>query len=268
MGRIEVEAILFGTRPVPKYGMATFPVELLHSLRAQLMTDSIPLRIEHDARDEFEPRLLEAEVRPTSDGHWELWTRFEVDELEWERVGVRSGMSISFFASLTPFDSTSGKPQLLLAGEASSFQPHELLAAARILSRSANVSTALLFQFSDEAQQAVIVVSLSLELLKGIGTNALYDALKYLLELRRSKVGETSATTEFEFKSRTEVGLNGKITERTALLRTNDPDMLNSALETLRSVFDTDAELSEFNTGSGNWEEIRIRRHDGPTRNH
>jgi hypothetical protein len=184
--RVQVEAILATTRPIPGRGVA-LGENVIERIAEEVLAGVIPMAGHHDVRLKLDAEILAAEARRVPDGTVAAWVRLDVDSDAWAELGDVRGMSISALEPIVRADGPSDKPTVTISADAVHFDDESLGEARAILATEYAVSTGRLYQFADLPPAKVIVdlLAAALPILQGVAGSALWDGLKVFLTRRR-----------------------------------------------------------------------------------
>ena len=97
-----VRELMATTELIPAYGGFRLPREKLEELARALRSQSVPMRLFHDAREPAYVENVDPEIRERPDGEYELWVEFDVEEEGWAKYeaerdaqGGRGGLSFT-----------------------------------------------------------------------------------------------------------------------------------------------------------------------------
>jgi hypothetical protein len=250
--RVEVEAIVTTSQPVPAYGGVQLDESVLYDIAEAIRSGSLPMLIGHDIRRPLNPTILDVQVRQRPDGYKEVWIRFIVDADAWaqfeeERAafGAPGGFSFAFsepIADLPPLANESVAP-VAIEADASHWSDEDLLAAAEDFRAIGPVHVGRRYQFAFEPLAIVILTLILAPIVTGLITNAIYDGLKRFL-----RGGER---TIFQFRIEREDGSNVD-----ARLETDDAEVLRHAIDAFDQLANAD-QLNEWNEDDQTWEELQ-----------
>jgi hypothetical protein len=221
---------------VPVFGGVQLTEQVLRELAEALSDGTVPMLANHDPRRPIEAKILIAEVRPTERGGKGVWMEVEVP------AGAMDGMGgFSFGASVTAFSvGPTGVPTVGLFADPSRNTEAEVEEAANALAAAGvRVEGGVYLQFA-LSPEAVVLLTIGLELLVSLGGAAIWDGLKKLVHR-----GEPN-----ELRFQVDRPDGEKVT---ALVRTTDPDVAKAAIEELAPAVRDAVRLSY---GSDGWKEI------------
>lgn len=179
------------TDRIPAYGGIRLAPEVLESMAQSLRSQSVPMRLFHDAGQPIEVENVNAKVRQRPDGEHELWVEFDVEEEGWARYEAErdaqnapGGLSFTFAEPIAQLTSGArpGLDSIEIAADAHHFSDNEILAAAREFTNAGNVQVSRLYQFSAVPAALVLIQFTFQELAQippGIISAWLYDALQH-----------------------------------------------------------------------------------------
>lgn len=231
-GWVEIEGVLMTTEPIEAYGGVQFHLETLESIVAQLESGEVPLAIDHDHAQELRARSLGARILPRPDGFHELRVKWAVHPEDAQAVQSRRGLSAAITHEIPGRD----KPAIVegeVTGDHAWFADDVIEHAGEILAiggpRRDRIHVARLLQFSF-IPDAQIYLAAFIETASTVGigilTNAMWDALKFLLANRRTPPGaDPLAPTRINLEMRSE-GRKFK-----AVVETSDPEVAREAVE-------------------------------------
>jgi hypothetical protein len=147
-------------------------------------------------------------------------------------------------AAITPLEpeewAAPDRPQVSVATDAARFLTDDLIAALQLVSRQFPVSGTHLFQFS-ALSSARVIIDVSWPLIVALGPNlaasAIWDGLKYLVlrsRIRSPQVDPSAAPTGVVDLPIFEFDVSGADFTARAVVRTEDPEVLNNAMAALR----------------------------------
>lgn len=225
MSRVEIEAIVATSRPLPAYGGVQLADPVLEALALALRLGRIPMLVQHDVRRPMDAIVLEAEVREARDGYKEVWVHLDVDATDWETfdreriaAGAPGGFSFACSEPLTTLDRLPNAPDTMLhlAADASHWSDDDLIAAAQELRSVGSVRVGRRYEFASDPAAVVVLELVISQVILGVLANALYDALRRFLRPARPTI--------FQFR----VGRDGTSVE--ARLETDDSHALREAI--------------------------------------
>ena len=85
--------VMATTDQIPAYGGFRLEPDDLESLAQSLRSQSVPMRLFHDAREPLYVENVDAEIRQRPDGEYQLWVEFDVEEEGWARYEAERGGS-------------------------------------------------------------------------------------------------------------------------------------------------------------------------------
>lgn len=251
--KVLVEGFVTTSAAVEKYdGVVISPSTLENVARDFLQIEY--MNLEHDSRERIEIRVLAAEVRRTETSIPGVWVMYGVDEDEWQRVGGRLGFSISVIQTILHPDPSSEKPAVLIAFEAGCFPASSVDAAVAALHPRTNLSVGLLYQFTEEAQRAKVVIEFVVTTLQSLGVNVLYDALKAVLVKQPTE--PPAAPTVFDFKMKEKVSKGKRHRTVTARLETDDTELLREAVAGLTAALSRGGDVLSFDNEERGWKKL------------
>jgi hypothetical protein len=248
MPDVTVVARIAGTAPMEKYGGVALDVRVLHQMATALNAGGLPMNFGHSPLEPIEVKNVQAAVVETEDGQQALDATFDVDADAWARVqerfdeaGVRGGFSFS--AGEKQLGAASGeKPIVSLAADAAAFTDEDRAAAWRFLEQSGPAEVSRLYQFDAQEILRVIVDvwAIAGPFIVNVASSGIYDALKLLVQRHRDP-------TVIELREhRSDGGYS------TAVIRTDDPEMLRTALDSLSGS--PTGDLKRFDETAGRWQ--------------
>src|SRR5450755_662725 len=126
------------TDPNPAYGGIQLPRETLEGIAQTLRSQSVPMRLFHDAREPVYVENVDPEVRERPDGGYELWVKFDVEEEGWARYeaerdarGAPGGLSFTLAETIAETQTETAPVSVVVAADAGHFSDYQILAAAR-----------------------------------------------------------------------------------------------------------------------------------------
>jgi len=183
--------VLATTDQIPAYGGIRLAPEALESMAQSLRSQSVPMRLFHDAGQPIEVENVDAEIRQRPDGEYELWVEFDVEEEGWARYEAErdaqnapGGLSFTVAEPIAQLTSEArlGLDSIAIAADAHHFSDDEILAAAREFTNAGNVRVSRLYQFS-AAPAALVLIQFAFQELAqippGIISAWLYDASQH-----------------------------------------------------------------------------------------
>lgn len=248
MPELTVVARIAGTEPMEKYGGVALDVRVLHQMATALNAGRLPMNFGHSPLEPIDVKNVHAEVVETEHGQHALDATFDVDADAWARVqerfveaDVRGGFSFS--AGEKQLGTSSGeRPMVSLAADAAAFTDEDRAAAWNLLEQSGPAEVSRLYQFDAQEILRVIVDvwAITGPFIVNIASSGIYDALKLLVRRHRDP-------TVIEIREhRPDGGYS------TAVIRTDDPEMLRTALGTLSGT--PTGDLKRFNEAAGRWQ--------------
>lgn len=253
MSRLEIEAIVTGTRPMEAYDGVRLADSVVEDIARRLRTEKTPMLVSHDIRRPLDTEILDAQVRATSDGFKEVWVRFTVDEAQWreferevQEAGAPGGFSFSASEPVTVLEAAEGASDVVLelAADASHWPDGILLSAGADLQTIGRVEVSRRYEFAIEPI-AVVMLGVIGTVALGVLSNAIYDALKRFLRPNRPTV--------FHFR----VQQGDRSAE--ARLETSDAAALQEAVRALQELFDPPRELAEPPAALYVWDDQQAR---------
>ena len=184
--------VLATTDPIPAYGGVRLALEALESMAQTLTSQSVPMRLFHDAREPLHVENVNTEIRQRPDGEYELWVEFDVEEEGWARYeaeretrGAPGGLSFTLTEPIAQFTSeVEAQPvTITVAADAHHFSDDEILAVAYDFDGASNINASRLYQFSVVPDALVLIQFLGQEFAQippGIISAWLYDAWQHL----------------------------------------------------------------------------------------
>lgn len=263
MATIEVEAIVATTEPIPGRGFRFAP-EALEQMAAELRSGAPAMLRQHDIRQPMISAVLDAGVRTHATGYKELWTRFLVDEDQWnaylEHLAATSapgGFSIAGSEPLAELMATSGgaAAEVHLAADGYHWADETALDAGEILRVVGNVSVGRRFELAVDPNAVVylglVLNQVVLPTFDGVLGAALYDAMKRFL-----RPGREGRRTVFHFEI--------ERPQRTvkAYLETDDSEVLKRAIDTFGQLAQQGG-IMEWDAGSEGWRSLADRDEHG-----
>lgn len=221
---------------VPAYGGVQLPDEMLQEMAVVLKEGKLPFLAEHDPLRPVDAKILVSEVRKTESGSLGVWVEAEVP------LGSMDGMAgFSYGASVIAYRvGDSEAPVVGLFAEPSRVSESEIAEAADILAKKGlRVEAGPYLQFSIDPG-VVIVLAIGLEILVSVGGSAIWDAIKSLVHPKK----DTEMRIQVEKPSGEKVS---------ALVRTNDPQVAEKALQTLGPAVQDAVKLSYQ---EGRWRDL------------
>jgi hypothetical protein len=220
---------------VPVFGGVQLTEQALRELAQALSDGSVPMLANHDPRKPIDAKILVAEVRPTAQGTKGVWIEVEMP------VGAMEGMrGFSFGASVTALSvGPLGAPSVGLFADPARYTEAEIEEAATALAAAGvRVEAGVYLQFA-LSPEAVVLLTISLEVLVSIGAAAIWDGIKRLM--RRDEPNELRFQVDRPDGEKV-----------TALIRTTDPDVAKAAIEELAPAVRDAVRLSYGDEG---WKE-------------
>ena len=199
---------------VPVFGGVQLTEQALREMAEALSDGTVPMLANHDPRRPIEAKVLVAEVRSTERGTRGVWMEVEVP------TGAMDGMrGFSFGASVTAFSvGPAGAPSVGLFADPSRNTEAEVEEAANALAAAGvRVEGGAYLQFA-LAPEAVVLLTIGLEVLVSLGAAAIWDGIKKLV--RRDEPNELRFQVDRPDGEKV-----------TALVRTTDPDVAKAAIE-------------------------------------
>jgi hypothetical protein len=150
------------------------------------------MRLFHDAREPLHVENVETEIRQRSDGDFELWVEFDVEEEGWARYeaerdarGGPGGLSFTITELIAEFTSeVVAQPiKITVAADAHHFSDDEILSVAGDFAGATIITANRLYQFSAIPDALVLIQFMSQELTQippGFISAWLYDAWQHL----------------------------------------------------------------------------------------
>jgi hypothetical protein len=191
------------TDRISAYGGFRLPREKLEELAQALGSQSVPMRLFHDAREPVYVENVIPEVRERPDGEYELWVEFDVEEEGWAKyeaernaLGGPGGLSFTITQTIAESKTQSGPVSVVVAADASHFSDDQIMAAAHEFSDGATVKACRLYQFSVVPTALVLFQFLLQEgaqVPPGLFSIWLYDALR-----RIKRPGQASPAVNLE----------------------------------------------------------------------
>jgi len=184
--------VLATTDPIPAYGGIQLALEALESMAQTLTSQSVPMRLFHDAREPLYVEHVATEIRQRHDGEYELLVEFDIEEEGWARYeaernarGAPGGLSFTITAPIAQFTSEVGAQPLTVtvAADANHFSDDEILTIAGDFAGASNINISRLYQFSAVPDALVLIQFIGQELAQippGIISAWLYDAWQHL----------------------------------------------------------------------------------------
>jgi hypothetical protein len=200
-----VQAILTTTQLVPAYGGTRLPLYVLEALAEGVRTQAMPMRLNHDPLRTFHVENVDAGVRQRTDGEYEVWAEFDVDEADWaefeaerDALGVAGGMSFSYIEIFDELRNETGTASISIdvAADAHHFSNEQILAAAREFADAGTVKAGRLYQFGAVPTAVVLIQFLLQEgaqVPPAFFAAWLYDALRHF---RRPQKASPAVTLE------------------------------------------------------------------------
>jgi hypothetical protein len=179
------------TELIPAYGGTQLSLEELERMAQILRSQSVPMRLSHDAREPLYAENVDTEVRKRPDGEYELWIEFDVEEEGWAKyeaerdaLGTPGGMSFTLTRTFAELGSeTEPSPvSVVVAADAHHFSDDQILAAAGEFADTGAVKASRLYQFSAVPTALVwiqYVLQEGAQIPSGLFSNWLYDALRH-----------------------------------------------------------------------------------------
>ncbi len=233
-----IQGFLATSDPLKAYGGVALAPKAIYEIAQSIRDGNMPLRAHHNESYLFNPRIINVDVRETKTGKLGVWAELEIDEQEWEVLKDLGGFSIAVVSDFFEPDPTNSKPAIKIYTDAGHYSEEDFGASIEELEKHFAVGGGRLYQFNI-LPPAKIIIDFAQNILQAIPPNLisswLYDALKpLLLHLRLKKA--MSQTTE---QSPTAVTLLRVASEDQLIdlfqIRTNDPEVLKSALDTFYS---------------------------------
>jgi hypothetical protein len=254
--------VMATTAPNPAYGGVRLPPETLETLAQTLRSQSVPMRLFHDARQPVYVENVDAAVRVRPDGEHELWVEFDVEEEGWARYeaeraarGGPGGLSFTLTETFAEHkNETEPSPvSVVVAADAHHFSDDQILAAAEEFTDMGAVKASRLYQFSVVPTALVLIQFLLQEgsqIPPGVFSAWLYDALR---QFRRP--GEASPAITLEV-------IEGDRRVTASIPTDTDPSTAEKAIAAWESVAKQHGTY-EY-TPEGGWRIIRDRRETKP----
>lgn len=223
------EAIVATSHRVEKYGGVALADTALEEIAAGLNSGQLPLTGNHDWTKPIRAKDLEATLVTLDDGERGVRLTGLVEQSDWAAVGEIGGWS---FSTSEPLGRAEGPnpdaPAITLSADAGWFDDQTISEVCSIMCALAPTNGARLMQFA-AVDIARVIIEISYNLVAALGpglaTNALWDAIKYLLLHQKSRhnVGATSPT-RIELKTNLDSG------EVIGIIDTSDPAVASRAL--------------------------------------
>jgi hypothetical protein len=246
------------TDQIPAYGGFRLEPEDLELLAQSLMSQSVPMRLSHDAREPLYVENVDAEIRQRPDGEYQLWVEFDVEEEGWARYeaerdarGALGGLSFTITETIDQLTSEAmpGLASIEVAADAHHFSDNEILGAADEFANAGNVKASRLYQFSAVPAALVLIQFTFQELAQippGIISAWLYDAWQHF---RRPGQPDAALTLEF---------IEGPRKTTASIPASIDPIIAVRAIEAVESIANQPGTYECMPDGS--WRIIRDHR--------
>ena len=236
--------MLASTRPIDKYGGVQIALRALEQMRDQIQRGSMPLHMNHRATGSLQANVCDVRIEQISDTEHAFFVDFEADEDAWAAVesgwkaaGVPGGFSVAVTEKQEEVDGPPGSVAVF-ASDAGAYTDEERAEAARLISEVSSVEVLRLFQFSEPE-----FAKIALEFSREVGAGLLVSAIGFL-------VGRRSGVSHIEMRRKEP---DGTIT--TAILDTNNPEIVRAAAESLDSRGPGPVHrLLVYNEETGAWE--------------
>ena len=229
-------AVLATTDQIPAYGGIRLAPEALESMALSLRSQSVPMRLFHNAGEPVYVENVDAEIRQRPDGEYELWAEFDVEEEGWARYeaerevhGAPGGLSFTITETIGQLTSKPGPSPatIVVAADAHHFSDDQILAAAGEFANAGNVKASRLYQFSAVPAALVLIQFMFQELAQippGIISAWLYDAWQHF---RRPGQLDPALTLEF---------IEGPRKTTASIPASIDPTIAVRAIEAVESI--------------------------------
>jgi len=228
-----------------KYGGVALDVRVLHQMATALNAGQVPMNFGHSSLEPIAVRNVHASVIQL-DGEHVVEATFDVDEDAWAAVETRfAGAGVtggfSFTASETQIAASSGDPRVTLSADAAAFTDNDRAEAWRLLEATAPSEVSRLYQFDAHEIFRVIVDvwTIAGPFIVNIASSGIYDALKLLASRHQDP-------TVVEIHEHRADGSHS-----TAVIRTSDPEILRTALESMADRPSSD--LAQFDPETKRW---------------
>lgn len=242
--------IMMTTEPISAYGGTQFGRDTLESAADAIRANGLPMHVEHHLGRPLRTRNTDAFIETREDGIDVLRFTVEIhpDDANWaESLG---GVSFTITA---PIERPEGyiepiSPQLQISADSAWFDDEAILAAESALKAKGIASDqilaerALQFSFVPEPQ---IFVSIAIDLLTGIGSSVIWDAVVHLFRRRRTPDGGN-----LDSATKINVTLLDGDTSLTAVIETNSETVAVRALDSIDGLASSIQERSRANHAS------------------
>lgn len=186
-----VESIVATTDPVSAYGGFRLRRQQLEEMARSLNSQSVPMRMFHDARKPLRVENVDASVQQRPDGEYILRVDFDLDEDDWTRFEAewrdRGGPGGMSFTLTEPFAEHRSAGDLtgisvVVAADAHHFTDDQILGAANEFVGADAIEAQRLYQFSAIPAAIALVqffVQEGAQIPPGVISAWLYDALRH-----------------------------------------------------------------------------------------
>lgn len=250
MARSTVSAVLASTQRVEKYGGVRLTVEALEGLRDQLNEGHVPMQMNHSALKRLDAQVVDARIEERPDREHVLVVDLDFDEDDWAAVEAEwteAGVLGGFSAAATEIqEKVDGPPErhVVLIADAGAYSDEIRAKAAQAFSGQAKVEVRRLYQFA-EPEVAKIAVEFAMAIAADLAAGGLINALMAL-------VGSRQGPSVIEFKLEQPDGGT-----KTALVETDDPDMVRVAAEGLTQIDSTSQSVLVLDVDGMTWRPSR-----------
>lgn len=245
-----VTATVATTHEVEKYGGVHLTLEQLEEMRDKLADGKVPMVNNHSALQGLSARNVDARVEETEDGEHALVVDFEIPEAQWEAVeqswksaGASGGFSVAVTGLQEELAGPSEKP-IIISADAAAYSDEARAEAGRLLSEAGSVEVRRLYQFGS-TEMARVALDLLPQILVGISsglfTHAIVEALGGLVRTQPEP-------SVIELRMQEKEGIH-----KTAVITTNDPEIVRAAIESLDQAASSDVAVQQFDATRRLW---------------
>jgi hypothetical protein len=250
MAEVVVSAVFATTHRVAKYGGFQLRREQLEVLQGRINAGQVPMVNNHSALQTLDATYIGSDVVETEDGEYALQVNFAIEEAawksiesEWHAAGVSGGFSVTVSGVQEKLSGPSEQP-MILSADAAAYSDEARAKAGRLLSQAGAVEVRRLYQFG-----SVELARIALELLpsfligisSGLITHLIIDAVGGL-------VAEAPEPSVIEVRLQ-----NHDSSYKTAVIITDDPEVVRAAIESLDTAASGDARVQEFDSEKRLW---------------
>lgn len=261
----KVSFVLATSAPLDAYGGVQLAEEALERMADTVNAGHLPFHFNHDPRQPLDVTNVRAWTERQDDGSLVVRGEMEMraSHADWYEERCREmdapgGMSFSATTDIRTFPSTDPKctGSIRIAADAGHYSSDEIETSAEALSRLGNVRACSLYQFQFEPLPVVVAFFHS-----GVPAVA-WNLVSSYLFASLTRLRRASPVSRFQF----EVHETSDERHVSALVETSDPDVLEAAIDKLKSVLESPG---GYHWDNGKWQPVGPSREigqSGPSR--